>query len=164
VNRLPLAAIETTADGGLRIGATARNSDLANHPVVKREYAVLSEAILSGASTQLRNMATTAGNLLQRTRCMYLRDTALPCNQLEPGDLVTAVTLPAPIAGAKQHYLKLRDRASYEFALASAAVVVSVDAAGTVTRARVALGGVATKPWRAPRAEAVLVGQRADRA
>jgi len=238
VNRLPLAAIEKTADGGLRIGATARNSDLAAHPLVKRDYAVLSQAILSGASTQLRNMATTAGNLLQRTRCMYFRDTAMPCNKrepksgcgaigganrslavlgtspqciatnpsdmcvalaaleavvhvtspkgeqaipfgdfhllpgdtperetvLEPGDLVTAVTLPPPSAGSKQHYLKLRDRASYEFALASAAVVLNVDAASSITRARVALGGVGTKPWRAPEAEAALVGQRADHA
>jgi xanthine dehydrogenase YagS FAD-binding subunit len=236
VNRLPLAAIETTPDGGLRIGATARNSDLADHPIVKRDYAVLSQAILAGASQQLRNMATTAGNLLQRTRCMYFRDTAMPCNKrepksgcgaiggvnrslailgtspqciatnpsdmcvalaaleavvhvtgtkgertipfgdfhllpgdtperetvLEPGDLVTAVTLPPPVAGSKQHYLKLRDRASYEFALASTAVVVTVDASGTVTRARIALGGVATKPWRAPDAEAALVGQRAE--
>ncbi len=236
VNRLPLAAIEPTADGGLRIGATARNSDLAHHPKVARDYAVLSQAILAGASAQLRNMATTAGNLLQRTRCMYFRDVAMPCNKrepgagcgaigganrslavlgtsehciatnpsdmcvalaaleatitvrapkgertilfgdfhllpgdtphretvLEPGDLVTHVTLPPPIAGAKQLYLKLRDRASYEFALASAALVVSLDGAGKITRARVALGGVATKPWRSPEAEAALVGHAAS--
>lgn len=236
VNRLPLAAIEPTPDGGLRIGATARNSDLAHHPTVVRDYAVLSQAILSGASTQLRNMATTAGNLLQRTRCVYFRDTAMPCNKrapgsgcgaidganrslailgtsesciatnpsdmcvalaaleasveiqgpkgartvafgdfhllpgatperetvLGPGDLVTAVVLPPPVAGSKQLYLKLRDRASYEFALASAAVVVSVDAGGTITRARVALGGVGTKPWRSPEAEAALQGRRAE--
>lgn len=238
VNRLPLAAIEPTPAGGLRIGATARNSDLAHHPTVVRDYAVLSQAILAGASTQLRNMATTAGNLLQRTRCVYFRDTAMPCNKrtpgsgcgaidganrslailgtseaciathpsdmcvalaaleatvevqgpkgtrtiafgdfhllpgttperetvLEPGDLVTAVVLPPPVAGSKQHYLKLRDRVSYEFALASAAVVVNVDAGGTITRARVALGGVGTKPWRAPEAEAALQGQRAESA
>jgi xanthine dehydrogenase YagS FAD-binding subunit len=232
INRLPLNRIETSPDGGLKIGATVLNSDLAHHPAVKRDYAVLSEAILAGASVQLRNMATTAGNLLQRTRCPYFRDTAMPCNKrepgsgcaaitgtnrslailgtsahciatnpsdmcvamaaleatihvegpkgaraipfadfhlvpgdtphretvLEPGDLVTHVTLPAPVADSKQVYLKLRDRASYEFALASAAVVVSI-AAGRVSRARIALGGVGTKPWRAPEAEAALVGQ-----
>jgi xanthine dehydrogenase YagS FAD-binding subunit len=232
INRLPLDSIEATPDGGLKIGATVRNSDLANHPTVKRDYAVLSQAILSGASAQLRNMATTAGNLVQRTRCVYFRDTAMPCNKrepgtgcpaitganrmlailgtsehciatnpsdmcvamaaleatihvqgpngaraipirdfhllpgstpdretvLEPGDLITHVTLPPPVAGSRQVYLKLRDRASYEFALASAAVVLTV-AGGKVTRARIALGGVGTKPWRSPEAEAALVGQ-----
>jgi xanthine dehydrogenase YagS FAD-binding subunit len=237
INRLPFAKVEATPDGGLRIGATVRNSDLAYHPTVRRDYLVLSEAILAGASAQLRNMATTAGNLLQRTRCMYFRDTAMPCNKrepgsgcpaiggsnrtlavlgtsesciatnpsdmnvalaaleatvhvqgtkgtravpigefhllpgqtperetvLEPGDLITHVTLPPPVAGSKQTYLKLRDRASYEFALASAAVVLTV-ASGRVTRARVALGGVGTKPWRSPEAEAALVGQPAEAA
>src|SRR5712675_2856613 len=207
INRLPLDKIEATPDGGLKIGATVRNSDLANHPAVLRDYAVLSQAILNGASAQLRNMATTAGNLLQRTRCVYFRDTAMPCNKrepgsgcpaitganrmlavlgtsdhciatnpsdmciamaaleatihvqgargsreiafgdfhllpgntphretvLEPGDLITHVTLPPPVAGSKQVYLKLRDRASYEFALASAAVVITL-AGGKVTR------------------------------
>lgn len=235
VNRLPFDKIETTPDGGLTIGATVRNSDLAHHPAVQRDYAVLSQAILSGASAQLRNMATTAGNLLQRTRCVYFRDTAMPCNKrepgsgcpaitgsnrtlailgtsehciatnpsdmcvamaaleatihvqgskgsraipigefhllpgstpnretvLEPGDLITHVTLPRPIAGSKQVYLKLRDRASYEFALASAAIVMTI-AGGKVTRARIALGGVGTKPWRSPEAEAALVGSSAD--
>src|SRR5258706_12840946 len=85
INRLPFDKIEAAPDGGLKIGATARNSDLANHPVVQRDYSVLSQAILSGATAQLRNMATTAGNLLQRTRCMYFRDTAMPCNKREPG-------------------------------------------------------------------------------
>ena len=237
INRLPLDKIEALPDGGLTIGAVVRNSDLAYHPVVRKSYAVLSEAILSGASAQLRNMATTAGNLLQRTRCMYFRATDMPCNKrepgtgcaaitganrslailgtsehciatnpsdmnvamaaleatvhvqgakgpravpigefhllpgrtperetvLEPGDLVTHVTLPPPSAGSRQVYLKLRDRASYEFALASAAVVITV-AGGTVTRARVALGGVGTKPWRSPEAEAALVGQAAGAA
>jgi xanthine dehydrogenase YagS FAD-binding subunit len=237
INRLPLDKIEATLDGGLRIGATVRNSDLAHHPSVQRDYTVLSQAILSGASAQLRNMATTAGNLLQRTRCMYFRDTAMPCNKrepgtgcpaitgsnrmlavlgtsehciatnpsdmcvamaaleatihvqgpmgtrtipigdfhllpgntpnretvLEPGDLITHVTLPTPVAGSRHAYLKLRDRASYEFALASAAVVITV-AGGKVTRARIAMGGVGTKPWRSPEAEAVLVGQDANRA
>src|SRR5216110_3259838 len=200
INRLPLDKIEATPSGGLKIGATVRNSDLANHATVKRDYAVLSQALLQGASAQLRNMATTAGNLLQRTRCMYFRDTAMPCNKrepgtgcpaitgskrtlavlgtsehciatnpsdmciamaaleatihvqgpkgsraipfgdfhllpgntpqretvLEPGDFITHVTLPPPVAGSKHVYLKLRDRASYEFALASAAVVINV--------------------------------------
>jgi xanthine dehydrogenase YagS FAD-binding subunit len=235
INRLPLDKVESTADGGLKIGATVRNSDLAHHPTVQQDYAVLSQSLLSGASAQLRNMATTAGNLLQRTRCMYFRDTAMPCNKrepgtgcpaitgsnrtlavlgtsehciatnpsdmcvamaaleatihvqgtkgtrairfgdfyllpgstpnretvLEPGDLVTHVTLPPPIAGSKQVYLKLRDRASYEFALASAAVVITI-AGGTVTQARIALGGVGTKPWRSPEAEAALIGKPAD--
>lgn len=237
VNKLPLAAIEATPDGGLRVGATARNTDLAYHATVVRDYPVLSQAILAGASQQLRNMATTAGNLLQRTRCMYFRDTAMSCNKrvpgsgcdaigganrslailgtspsciatnpsdmcvalaaleatvqvrgpkgerevafadfhllpgttperetvLEPGDLVTSVTLPPPRKGSTQHYLKLRDRVSYEFALASAAVVIELDG-GKIGRARVALGGVGTKPWRAPEAEAVLVGQTPDAA
>jgi xanthine dehydrogenase YagS FAD-binding subunit len=237
INRLPLDKIEATPDGGLKIGATARNSTLAHHPTVQRDYAMLSQALLAGASAQLRNMATTAGNLLQRTRCVYFRDTAMPCNKrepgtgcsaitgsnrtlavlgtsehciatnpsdmcvamaaleatihvqgtkgsraipfadfhllpgntpnretvLEPGDLITHVTLPPPLAGSKQVYLKLRDRASYEFALASAAVVITI-ADGNVTRARVALGGVGTKPWRSPEAEAALVGQAANEA
>jgi xanthine dehydrogenase YagS FAD-binding subunit len=237
INRLPLGKIEALPDGGLRIGATVRNSDLAHHPAVQKDYAVLSQAILSGASAQLRNMATTAGNLLQRTRCVYFRDTAMPCNKrepgtgcpaitgfnrtlailgtsesciatnpsdmnvamvvleatvhvqgpkgsravpvgefhllpgrtpqretvLEPGELITHVTLPPPVAGSRQLYLKLRDRASYEFALASAAVVLTLTG-GNVTRARVALGGVGTKPWRSPEAEAALVGQAANTA
>jgi xanthine dehydrogenase YagS FAD-binding subunit len=236
INRLPFDKVEPLPDGGLKIGATVRNSDLAHHAVVARDYAVLSQAILAGASAQLRNMATTAGNILQRTRCMYFRDTVWPCNKrepgtgcsaiqgdnrslavlgtsdkciasnpsdmcvamaaleatvhvrgprgeravpfgdfhlppgdtpdrenvLEPGDLITHVTLPPPIAGSKQVYLKLRDRASYEFALASAAVVITVGG-GNVTLARVALGGVGTKPWRSPEAEAALAGRPATR-
>jgi len=232
VNALPLDKIERTPDGGLRIGATARNADLAHHPDVRKDYAVLSQAILQGASAQIRNMATTAGNLLQRTRCMYFRDTAMPCNKrepgsgcpaigfgnrmlailgvsdrciatnpsdmnvalaaleavvhikgpkgardvpigefhllpgntpqrenvLEPGDLITHVTLPPPAKGAKSYYLKLRDRASYEFALASAAVVATVTG-GKFERLRIAMGGVGTKPWRMPEAEALLTGQ-----
>lgn len=237
VNRLPFDKIEEIPGGGLKIGATARNSDLAHHPAVQRDYAVLSQAILAGASAQIRNMATTAGNLLQRTRCMYFRDIAMPCNKrepgtgcaaitgsnrmlavlgtsehciatnpsdmcvalvaleatvhvqgpkgsraipigdfhllpgntpnretaLEPGDLITHVTLPRAIAGSKQVYLKLRDRASYEFALASAAVVISA-AGGNVTRVRIALGGVGTKPWRSREAEAALAGKPANAA
>ncbi len=235
INRLPLDKIEPMPDGGLKVGATARNSDLANHTKVQRDYSVLSQAILQGASAQIRNMATVAGNLLQRTRCVYFRDTAMPCNKrepgtgcpaitghnrtlailgasenciatnpsdmcvamaaleatihiqgpkgaravtfgdfhllpgstpqretvLEPGDLITHVTLPPPISGSKQLYLKLRDRASYEFALASTAVVLTI-AGGNISRARVALGGVGTKPWRSPEAEAALTGKPAN--
>src|SRR6476661_1689654 len=237
INRLAMDKIEDTPDHGLTIGATVRNSDLAYHPKVQKDYLVLSQAILQGASAQIRNMATVGGNLLQRTRCVYFRDTAMACNKREPGsgcpaitghnrtlaifgasehciatnpsdmcvalaaleatvhiqgpkgsravafgdfhllpgntphretvleagDLITHVTLPPPVVGSKQVYLKLRDRASYEFALASAAVVLTV-AGGKVTRARVALGGVGTKPWRSPEAEAALAGQPADAA
>jgi xanthine dehydrogenase YagS FAD-binding subunit len=235
INRLSLDKIEPTADGGLKIGATVRNSDLANDAKVQQGYSVLSQAIMQGASAQIRNMATVGGNLLQRTRCVYFRDTAMPCNKrepgsgcpaitghnrtlaifgasehciatnpsdmcvalaaleatihiqgtkgsravafgdfhllpgetphretvLEPGDLITHVTLPPPVVGSKQLYLKLRDRASYEFALSSAAVVLT-SASGTITRARIALGGVGTKPWRSPEAEAALVGKPAN--
>jgi xanthine dehydrogenase YagS FAD-binding subunit len=237
VTHLPFGKVETLPDGSLKIGAMVRNSDLAYHPIVRKDYAVLSQAILSGASPQLRNMATTAGNLLQRTRCMYFRDTAMPCNKrepgsgcaaitgvnrslailgtsehciatnpsdmnvalaaleatiqirgtkgersvsisdfhllpgktpqretvLEPGDLIIHVMLPPPVPGSNSLYLKLRDRASYEFALASAAVVVTaID--GKITRARVALGGVGTKPWRSPEAETELTDQTATEA
>ncbi|SDH43168.1 xanthine dehydrogenase YagS FAD-binding subunit [Paraburkholderia steynii] len=236
ISRLPLDRVEIADDGGVRIGALVRNADLALHPLIHEPYAVLSQALLAGASAQLRNMATTGGNLLQRTRCVYFRDTAMPCNKrvpgsgcaaitgfnrtmailgtsdaciatnpsdmnvaltalgatvqiqgtkgarsvpiddfyllpgdtperetvLEPGDLVTHVTLP-PIPGSRSLYLKLRDRASYEFALASAAVVVNV-ADGRITRAHVALGGVGTKPWHAREAEAELAGAVPDAA
>jgi xanthine dehydrogenase YagS FAD-binding subunit len=235
INRLPLAEVESLPDGGLKIGALVRNADLAHHPLVKRDYAVLSQALLSGASAQLRNMATTGGNLLQRTRCVYFRDTGASCNKrepgsgcaaihgfnrtmailgtsghciathpsdmsvalaalearvairgargerivpvgeffllpgdtphrenvLEPGDLVTHVILPPPHPGARSHYLKLRDRASYEFALASAAVVLAVED-GRIAHARVALGGVGTRPWRSPEAEQALQGRPAS--
>jgi xanthine dehydrogenase YagS FAD-binding subunit len=235
INLLPLDRVEASADGGLKIGAMVRNSDLANHADVKERYAVLSQALLSGASPQVRNMATTAGNLLQRTRCYYFRDTAYACNKrqpgsgcpamdgfnrihavlgtseqcvathpsdmavammaleatvhtrgakgeraialdefylvpgstpdrenvLDPGELITYVTLPKLAAGTRSYYLKLRDRAQYEFALASAAVVAQVNG-GRVQRVRIALGGVATKPWRSREAEAVLEGKAAD--
>ena len=237
VNRLALDKVEATPDGGLTIGATVRNSELAWHPLVRKNYRVLSEAILSGATAQIRNMATTAGNLLQRTRCVYFRDPAMPCNKrqpdsgcgaingfnrnlailgtseqciatnpsdmnvamaaleatihvrgtkgeraipigdfhvlpgntpqretvLEPGDLITHVTLPPPAPGNRSLYLKLRDRMSYEFALASAAVVITA-ANGTITRARIAMGGVGTKPWRSTEAEAELADQPATEA
>jgi xanthine dehydrogenase YagS FAD-binding subunit len=225
VNALALDRIETTSDGGLRIGALVRNTDLAADARVRRDYGLLSRALLAGASGQLRNKATTAGNLLQRTRCPYFYDTNLPCNKrqpgsgcsaiggftrqhaivgtsdaciathpsdmavamraldatvetvrpdggtrkiaiaefhrlpgdtphietvLEPGELITAVTLPTP-AGGKQIYRKVRDRASYAFALISVAAIVQKDGAG-----RVALGGVAHKPWRVEAAEAEM--------
>lgn len=235
INPLPLARVEASPDGGLKIGALVRNSDLANHPDVKARYAVLSEALLSGASPQLRNMATTGGNLMQRTRCYYFRDTAYACNKrqpgsgcsamdgynrihavlggsehcvathpsdmavammalearvhartekkerqialdefyllpgttpdretvLEPGELITYVTLPKLPPGTRSHYLKLRDRAQYEFALASAAVVVTMNSV-RIERARIALGGVATRPWRSREAESALEGKAAE--
>jgi xanthine dehydrogenase YagS FAD-binding subunit len=229
---------ERLPDGSLRIGAMVRNSDLAHEPNVVRDYLVLSEALLSGATGQLRNMASTGGNLLQRTRCMYFRDlTYTECNKrtpgsgcaaldgpnrihailgasqhciathpsdmavammalearvhilgtqgerdlpigdfyllpgntphlenvLKPGDLITYVTLPPPISGARSHYLKLRDRASYEFALASAAAIVQVES-GRIRKARIAFGGIGTRPWRSPEAEHALEGKPAHEA
>jgi xanthine dehydrogenase YagS FAD-binding subunit len=225
VNGLALDKIETTAEGGLRIGALVRNTDLAADLRVRRDYGLLSRALLAGASGQLRNKATTAGNLLQRTRCPYFYDTNQPCNKrrpgsgcaaiggfsrqhavlgvsdaciathpsdmavamlaldatvatvrpdgttrsiriaefyklpddtphvetaLSPGELITAVTLPKP-AGGTQIYRKVRDRASYAFALVAVGAIVQRDGTG-----RVALGGVAHKPWRVEAAEAEL--------
>ena len=225
INHIGLDRIERTPEGGLRIGALVRNTDLAADRAVRRDYGVLSRALLAGASGQLRNMATTAGNLLQRTRCPYFYDTNMPCNkrvpgsgcsalggfsrqhavvgasdaciathpsdmavalrvldasvettradgarrvipiadfhrlpgntphietELQPGELITAVTLPKP-AGGTQIYRKVRDRASYAFALVSVAAIVQRDGTG-----RVALGGVAHKPWRVEAAEAEL--------
>ena len=233
ITRLPLAQVEELPNGGLRVGAMVRNSDLAHHPLVLERYPVLSLALLSGASPQLRNMATTGGNLLQRTRCPYFRDpTYANCNKrnpgagcaaleghhramavlgtsdhciathpsdmcvamtaleatifiegpkgkrsvsiddfyklpgetphienvLEPGELITHVELPPAAKG--QTYLKLRDRASYEFALASAAVVAQVEG-GHVRSVRIALGGVGTRPWRSHEAEKALAGKAA---
>jgi xanthine dehydrogenase YagS FAD-binding subunit len=222
VNGLGFDKIEPTKEGGLRIGALVRNTDLASDARVRKDYAVLSRALLAGASTQLRNKATTAGNLLQRTRCPYFYDTAQPCNKrkpgsgcsaiggftrhnavvgtsdaciathpsdmaiamrlldaqvetvradgsmrsipiadfhrlpgntphietvLEPGELITSVTLPKPLGGVHA-YKKVRDRASYAFALVSVATVIMPDGSG-----RVAVGGVAHKPWRVEAAE-----------
>jgi Aerobic-type carbon monoxide dehydrogenase, middle subunit CoxM/CutM homologs len=232
INSLPLAEVEKTSDGGVRIGALVRNSDLAQNDLVKKNYPVLSEALLSGASAQLRNKATTAGNLLQRTRCVYFRDPSKPCNKrepgsgcgaidgfhrnlaimgtsehciatnpsdmnvalmaleakiqiqssqgarevdiaefhlvpgktpeketvLQPGDLIVGVTLAPPAAGSKSLYLKLRDRASYEFALSSAAVIVNIRS-GKIEKIRMAMGGIGTKPWRSLEAEKLLEGQ-----
>jgi xanthine dehydrogenase YagS FAD-binding subunit len=234
INGLPLNSVERDSNGGLKIGALARNTDVANSEIVKQQYLVLSQAILSGASTQLRNMATTAGNLLQKTRCVYYRDTAYGCNKrqpgsgcsaigghnrmlailgtsdkciasnpsdqnvalaaleatvhimgpkggravpiaafytlpgntperetvLEPGDLVTHITVPALPAGAKSLYLKLRDRASYEFALSSAAIVIKTSGRN-IDYVRIALGGVGAVPWRSLEAERVLQGKAA---
>jgi xanthine dehydrogenase YagS FAD-binding subunit len=236
INPLPLGRIEPLPDGGMRIGATVRNTDLAYDTTVKQKYPALSEAILSGASPQLRNMATTAGNLLQRTRCYYFRDVAYPnCNKRTPGsgcaaiegfnrqhailgtserciathpsdmdvamvafdavvrvkgpknerqipiaefyvpygqdpaketmlamdELITAVDLPGVPWFTKSHYLKVRDRASYEFALTSACVALDMEN-GAIRQARIALGGVATMPWRASAAEQVLNGAKPD--
>jgi len=229
ITHLPLDRVEESADGGLRIGALVRNSDLAWHPQIEARYPLLASALLAGASPQLRNMATTGGNLLQRTRCFYFYDTTTPCNKREPGsgcsaldgvnrmhailgasehciavhpsdmcvalavldarvlttgsngersiafadfhrlpgdrpeldttlradEIITAVELPANGFAANYTYLKVRDRLSYAFALVSVAAALEIEG-GTVTEARLALGGVAHKPWRDRAAEAEL--------
>ena len=234
ISRLPLKTVEETA-GGLRIGALVPNSDLAYHPAVAQRYPLLSSAILAGASQQLRNMASTGGNLLQRTRCFYFYDTATPCNKREPGsgcsainginrinailgtsesciathpsdmcvalsaleakvhvigpggerviafadfhrlpgntpqrdtnlhsnEIVTAVELPPKGFAANYSYLKIRDRLSYAFALVSVAAALELEGE-TIKDARLALGGVAHKPWRDAAAEAALRGQAAN--
>jgi xanthine dehydrogenase YagS FAD-binding subunit len=241
ISGLDLGAIEHREDGSARIGATVRNSALAADPGIRERFPALSQALLSGASGQLRNMATTGGNLLQRTRCVYFQDTSKPCNKreggrdpsrcsaiagahrelallgtsesciathpsdmavalaaldarieveraagsretlesldalyrepgddpsrdttLEPGDLITAVELPAPAAGARMAYRKVRDRWSYAFALVSVAVLLVAEEDGRLTDIRIALGGVASRPWRARRAESLLAGVRPD--
>jgi xanthine dehydrogenase YagS FAD-binding subunit len=230
INPLPLTRIEAT-DSGVRIGALVRNSDLAYHEIIRKRYLVLSEALLSGATPQLRNMATVGGNLMQRTRCTYFRDTAWACDKRQPGsgcsalegynrshavlgtsdkciathpsdmcvalvaldaviktegpkgkrsipitefyvsygedpaketvlrhgELITAVELPNKAFFARSHYLKVRDRASFEFALVSVAAALEIKE-NSIQSARLALGGVATKSWRAARAEKALVG------
>jgi xanthine dehydrogenase YagS FAD-binding subunit len=231
INALPLGNIEVQGDG-VRIGALARNSDVAFHALIRERYPLLSEALLSGATPQLRNVATIGGNLLQRTRCSYFRDTTTPCNKREPqsgcsaldgynrshailggsvyciathpsdmcvalvaldavvqthgpkgertipvadlyllpydhperetvlehGELVVAVDLPASPFAARSRYLKVRDRASYAFATVSVAAALDIQD-GIIRAARIALGGVAPKPWRAYEAEKILVGQ-----
>lgn len=234
ITRLPLHDIEETPEGGLRIGALVSNADLAWDARIEQRYPLLSQAILAGASPQLRNMATTGGNLLQRTRCYYFYDTGTPCNKREPGsgcaardglnrihailghssaciavhpsdmcvamaaleavvivrgtqgerripfanfhrlpgdaperdntlvdgELITALELPPEAFAQHSAYLKVRDRASYAFALVSVAAALDMD--GEIIRsARIAMGGVAHKPWRKPEAEALLVNQRA---
>jgi xanthine dehydrogenase YagS FAD-binding subunit len=237
INRLPLTKIETLPDGGVRLGALARNSDTANHPLVRERYPLLAYAILSGASPQLRNMATNGGNLLQRTRCPYFMDTEFSqCNKRDPGsgcgalegfnrmhavfgaseqciathpsdmcvalaalearivvtgahgeriipigefhrlpgdtpqiettlqsgELITSIDLPKSPYARHSHYLKVRDRASYEFALISVAAALELDG-DTVRSARLVLGGVAHKPWRLEEAERILTGQKMER-
>ena len=236
VSRLPLAEI-VEHEGGVRIGAIARNSDVASHPLIRQRYPVLAEALLSGASPQLRNMATVGGNLMQRTRCYYFTDpTFSECNKRRPGsgcaaregrarihailgtsehciathpsdmavalaaldatvevtgprgardipltafhrlpgatpevetelrddELITAVVLPPLPFAWRSHYLKVRDRESFAFALVSVAAALDLDREGLIRRARLALGGVAPKPWRVPGAEGLLVGRRPD--
>ena len=236
ISRLPLTGVEETTGGGLRIGALVPNSDLAYHPLIAERYPLLASAILAGASAQLRNMASTGGNLLQRTRCHYFYDTATPCNKRAPGsgcsainglnrqhailgtsdaciathpsdmcvalaaldakvhvagpsgaraidfadfhrlagdtpqrdvnlgadEIITAVELPAKGFAEHYSYLKIRDRLSYAFALVSAAAALELDG-DTIAEARLALGGVAHKPWRDREAEAALRGQPARR-
>ena len=233
ISRLPLDAIEETRDGGLRIGALVPNSDVAWHPEIEQRYPLLASTILAGASAQLRNMASTGGNLLQRTRCHYFHDTTTPCNKRDPGsgcaaihglnrmhailgasehciathpsdmcvalaaldarvrvaggagertipfeyfhrlpgdtpdldanlrtdEIVTAVELPPNGLAANYTYLKIRDRLSYAFALVSVAAALELED-GNIKEARLALGGVAHKPWRDREAEGVLKGKR----
>ena len=235
ISRLPLKTVEETAAGGLRIGALVPNSDLAYHPLIEQHYPLLSSAILAGASQQLRNMASTGGNLLQRTRCFYFYDVATPCNKREPGsgcsardginrinailgtseaciathpsdmcvalaaleakvhvagpagertiafadfhrlpgntpevdtnlkpnEIITAIELPAQGFAANYSYLKIRDRLSYAFALVSVAAALELEG-NRITEARLALGGVAHKPWRNLEAELAMRGKPAD--
>ncbi|MEU0029660.1 xanthine dehydrogenase family protein subunit M [Streptomyces sp. NPDC006335] len=235
VRELPLDGIEVTPDSGLRIGATVTNSDLAAHPEVRRRYPALAQAVLAGASGQLRNMATVGGNLLQRTRCGYFTDVTKPCNKrvpgsgcpaiegehhnhavlgasehcvaihpsdmgvaltafdavvsyetadgpgtlpladfylpvgdtphretaLPPGALITHVTLPPAPVAARSRYRKVRERASYAFAIGSVAAALDVQD-GLVRDVRLAFGAVASRPWRATAAERVLAGAPAD--
>jgi xanthine dehydrogenase YagS FAD-binding subunit len=236
ISRLPLNKVEETADGGLRIGALVPNTDLAYHPLVQARYPLLASAILAGASQQLRNMASSGGNLMQRTRCYYFYDPAASCNKRMPGsgcaaltgrnrihailgasescmathpsdmcvalavleakvrtlsaggervitfkefhrlpgdipqidttlrsdEIITAIELPAKGFHSNYTYLKIRDRASYAFALVSIAVGLQLDG-GVIKEARFALGGVAHKPWRDEQAEVSLLGSNADR-
>jgi xanthine dehydrogenase YagS FAD-binding subunit len=236
ITHLPLNRIESLGDGGLRLGALVTNADTAYHEIVERRYPLLSRAILSGASAQLRNMATNGGNLLQRTRCYYFYDTATPCNKRDPGagcsavngfnrmhailgtsdqciavhpsdmcvalaaldavlrvtgepgdrtipiaefhrlpgdsphidtnlrrdEIITSIDLPAKGFADHYAYLKVRDRASYAFALVSVAAALEMDG-DTITEARLALGGVAHKPWRNLDAEAMLNGLQATK-
>lgn len=236
ITGLPLHDIQETAEGGLRIGALVSNADLAWHPLIEQRYPLLSQAILAGASPQLRNMASTGGNLLQRTRCYYFYDAAAPCNKRQPGsgcpardglnrihailgaseqcvathpsdmcvalaalaarvhvegrggarviefadfhrlpgdapqrdnqladdELITAIELPADHLARHSHYLKIRDRASYAFALVSVAAALELDG-DEIIDARLALGGVAHKPWRDRAVEALLIGRTVSR-
>jgi xanthine dehydrogenase YagS FAD-binding subunit len=237
ISRLSLTAIEELPEGGVRLGALARNTDTADHPLVRRNYPLLSQAILAGASPQLRNMATNGGNLMQRTRCYYFMDVGFPqCNKrvpgtgcgalhgfnrihaifgaseeciathpsdmcvalaaleaqirvlgvrgerkipmadfhrlpgktahldtnLQPDELILSIDLPSSPYGNHSYYLKIRDRSSYAFALVSVAAAIDLEQ-NQIRSARIALGGVAHKPWRAREAEQVLVGKKATR-
>src|SRR5262245_214658 len=236
IPRLPFTRIKETRDGGLRLGALVTNAETAYHPQIEKRYPLLSRAILSGASPQLRNMATNGGNLVQRTRCYYFYDTATPCNKRDPGtgcsaidgfnrihailgtsdhciavhpsdmsvalaaldavvrvtgekgsraipfanfhrlpgdtphidtnlaadEIITSIDLPAKGFADRYAYLKVRDRASYAFALVAVAAVLEMDH-DTIIEARIALGGVAPKPWRNPDAEAMLAGLQATK-
>src|SRR5215211_3153051 len=233
LTRLKLAEIKAAGGGGVSVGALAKNSETANHPLIRKNYPLLTQAIVAGASGQLRNMATNGGNLMQRTRCQYFYDTAMPCNKREPGtgcgaleglnrihaifgwsekcvatypgdmanalyaleavvrvrsadgrertipvgdfhrlpgdtperdnnlqhgELITAIELPKSNFAKHSYYLKVRDRASYAFALVAVAAALELDG-GRVRAARVVLGGVAHKPWRSTEAEAALAGK-----
>lgn len=235
ISRISLTQIKSAKNGGLSIGALAKNTDTANHPLIRQNYPLLSQAILAGASGQIRNMATNGGNLMQRTRCSYFYDVKMPCNKREPGsgcgafeginrmhaifgwsdkciavhpsdmcvalvaldavvkvqdangkersipfadfhrlpgetpekdtnlqhgELITAIELPKDNFAAKSYYLKVRDRASYAFALISVAAALEMNG-GKIKQARLAMGGVAHKPWRASEAEKYLVGKDA---
>ena len=160
INRLPLNTIEPTPDGGLKIGATVRNSDLANHPVVQRDYAVLSQALLAGASAQLRNMATTAGNLLQRTRCVYFRDTAMPCNKREPGTGCPAMTgsnRTLAILGTSEHCIATNPS---DMCVAMAALEAVIHVLGSKGSRAIPIGDFHLLPGKTPDRETVLAAGR----
>src|SRR6266513_1889416 len=156
VTHLPFGKIETLADGGLKIGAMVRNSELAYHPVVRKDYAVLSEAILSGASPQLRNMATTAGNLLQRTRCVYFRDTAMPCNKRDPGSGCPAITgfnRSLAVLGTSEHCIATNPS---DMNVAMAALEATVHVQGPKGSRAIPIGDFHLVPGRTPQRETVL--------
>lgn len=238
ISRLTLSVVRPAAGGGVTIGALAKNTDTANHPLIRKDFPLLTQAILSGASPQIRNMATNGGNLMQRTRCPYFYDLGTPCNKREPGtgcsakeglnryhaifgwsdacvavhpsdmcvalaaldavvsvqgpdgrerrikftdfhrlpenaperdntlqhgELITSIDIPKNDFAANCHYLKLRDRSSYAFALVSIAAALSIDK-GVIRQARLALGGVAHKPWRSVEAEKALIGKKPEKA
>ena len=156
INRLPLDKVEATPDGGLKIGATVRNSDLAHHPTVQRDYAVLSQALLAGASAQLRNMATTAGNLLQRTRCMYFRDTAMPCNKREPGTGCPAITgsnRTLAVLGTSEHCIATNPS---DMCVAMAALEATIHVQGPKGSRAIPIGDFHLLPGSTPNRETVL--------
>src|SRR6184192_50705 len=156
INRLGLDKIEATPDGGLKIGATVRNSDLAHHPTVSRDYAVLSQALLAGASAQLRNMATTAGNLLQRTRCVYFRDSAMPCNKREPGTGCAAITganRMLAILGTSEHCIATNPS---DMNVAMTALEATIHVQGRKGTRAIPIGDFHLLPGNTPERETVL--------